>query len=333
MIANISRLQNFDACRQKEWDQNELHLMPHREADALMIGEAYHAGAAEFFASGDVAKAEALAESTMLQRLKGQVILAAERPVIDQEVAMAKFMVVSYAAEYKDFNVLWPEVKFRVPLPDSEHHCWFAHRLLHPDIPFDQCYYRDCWMPYYFQGRADAVIERSRMIWLLEQKTSADNKGSFWDKFLLDFQITGYIYGIWKATGTKPHGAIVNKVCKPRSNAVDKTILFEKEPFLRNDDDLARFETEFLMRAREYERAWREGLIYMNPSNCLAYNRKCYFFDLCLRHQEQVPGEFRTKDPDYVEEAYYEVLGIPKPTKETPSNAQDSSTPQRRDGQ
>jgi hypothetical protein len=298
-----------------------------------MTGGATHVGLAHLFATGDVTKAVELTEANYRKVLEGQVILKEEMEGLEREIYVAKSAVRRYAENYKhaDFNVLWPEVEFRVPLPGTVHHCWFSHRLLHPDDtqPFDpfNCPYpnQDCFHPHYFRGKTDAVIVWNRMIWLMEHKTSAQNQGFWWDQWLLDMQITGYIYGIWKATGTKPHGTLLNKINKPRKNAADPSnITFEREPYLRTEEDLLRFEKQITMIANDYETAFRTGNIYMNTSACLDYNRRCYFMSRCSRHNEDQPGEFSVREPDYVELAYYDILGLPKPKPSLTTLPKDS---------
>jgi hypothetical protein len=252
------------------------------------------------------------------------MVLPEERIQVEQQIEMSKRAVVMFADEYAkaDYTVLWPEVEFFTPIPGTEHHCHFVHRILHPKAPPsdpttgspEPCKDERCFHPIYFTGRTDAVITLQSVIWLLETKTSAMTGNIFFDRFYLDFQPTGYLYGIWKQTGVRPHGFLLNVVKKPQKRAADQfNVTFEREPYLRTDEDLQRFEHELIIQAQDYEDAWEKKRIYMNTKSCTNYNRRCYFWDLCKRHGEMIDGEFRLRNRDYVDLAYYKLLGLEVP--------------------
>lgn len=323
MILNISRAVQFQECRQKSYNWHELRLTSVREANPLLMGGAFHKGVASFFAKGDVALAKKVAEDDFRERLKtqGGIILPEELAEIEKQIELSKRAVEKYADFYKkeEFQVIAPEVKFCVPLPNTHHHCWFAHRILQPDVPYDQCKAhpdspRGCWMPHYFTGTTDGVINWKNMIWLLEHKTSAMTGNIFFDKYILDMQPTGYMYGIQQSAGFRPHGFVLNVIKKPNKRAADQfKVEFEREPFLRTDDDLARFGREFALMAEDYENAYKNKHIYMNTRSCMNFNRRCYYLGLCSKHQEDPGFEFRTRERDYVDLKYYEILGLPSP--------------------
>lgn len=318
-------------CRQKAYNWHEKRLVSFREADALMTGEAFHAGVAHLFASGNNVEAVQMAETTYRNRIaKQEMILPEERVILEQAILFTRRAVERYGEHYakEPFQVIWPEVAFSVPLPNTHHHCWFMHRIVHPDVPFDQCVARDygqhgldvppeplkCWQPIWFHGRTDGVINWQNLIWLLEHKTTAMTGDIFYDRFYLDFQPTGYLYGIWKQTGTRPHGFVLNVVKKPNKRASDQLAVgFEREAYSRNDDDLLRFERELILLAQDYEAAFSQKRIYMNTKSCTNYNRRCYYWDLCKRNDEPSEEEFRLRDMDYVDKQYYKILGLPVP--------------------
>jgi hypothetical protein len=346
MICNISRIKGFLDCRQKEYNREILRLAPRRDAEPLLTGGSYHKGIAHFFATGDVAESCEVAEKEYRERLEGQLVLEAEQPMLEREITIAKEAVRRYAEHYpsENFTLLMPEVDFCVPIPNSMHHCWYAHNLLFPDTPFEQCDYSPeryhltgtnpahcafdnkpdkCWQPHYLRGTVDGLIQWQTMIWILEQKTSGIDTQNWWDQWKLDLQLSAYIYGTLKATGIRPQGALLNKIQKPRKNeSIDNWLtkdIFSREPILRSDEDLARFEKEFILQCTDYENAMRTGNIYMNPSNCFDWNRACYYHSMCINHSEIKEGEFRTRELDYAETAYYKILNIeekPNVTKE-----------------
>src|SRR5271170_2582027 len=134
VIANWSRISQFQECRRKAWNWSELKMASWREADALVSGGGFHVGAAVLFSTKDVNAAVEATEADMRGRYAGQMVLPEEKPAIEHSIEWAKRAVLKFAEHYEgqDVTVLWPEVSFCVPMPGSEHHCHFFHRLLHP---------------------------------------------------------------------------------------------------------------------------------------------------------------------------------------------------------
>jgi hypothetical protein len=320
MILNISRASQFQECRQKAYNWHELGLMAWREAEALMTGEAFHVGIANLFATRNITQSVEMAEARYRERLQSQLILPEEQTLIEQQIELSKRAVRKYAEYYttEPFQVLMPEVKFRVALPNTLHHCWYVHRLLFPNHPPEGCGEKACLHPHYLIGRTDAVIQWNNLIWLLEHKTTAMAGQIFYDRFRLDMQTTGYLYGIWKALDVRPHGFLLNVIKKPqkRAGADPFAITFEREPYVRDEESLLEFEREITMIANDYEHAFQVKHIYKNPKSCVNYNRQCYYLALCERHQEREEGEFRQRPPDYVDFEYYDLLGLQRPATE-----------------
>ena len=332
MICNISRVKGLNECRQKEYNREVKRLMPTRDAEPLMTGEAYHAGTAHLFATGNVEDTVRLTEETYRKRLEGQTILQAEMPLIEREILIAKTAVRKYAIHYpkEDFQVIMPEIAFCIPLPNTLHHCHYFHKLAHPDIPFEDCpnHYvpilpdtkpNGCLQPHYFKGRVDALLSWKGMIWIFEQKTSGLQTDNWWRQWLLDIQLSGYTYGVEKATGIRPQGVLLNKIRKPKKNEDihkwEQSNIFEREPFLRSNADLKRFETQFIKQCNAYEDAMFNDNIWMNTAACMNWNRTCYFHESCTSHGDSGLSAFKTRPDDYVEDEYYTILGIPNPSK------------------
>jgi hypothetical protein len=226
--------------------------------------------------------------------------------------------------EHDDWTLLQPEVEFCVELPNTKHHCVFAHQILHPEgigtYPTDivVCDDQRCYVNHRLKGRADGLIAWKGMVWIIERKTSGLSGEFFWTQWQLASQPTGYIYGAWKGAGVRPNGFILEKTTKPRKNSKDPFhITIEREPFLRSDADLLEFERDISQIATDYERAYVENAWYKNTASCTNWNRKCYFHDLCKRNQEVMPGEFRTRKKDYVDAEYYKLLNLPIPVEVT----------------
>jgi hypothetical protein len=334
MIANWSRISQFQECHRKAWNWSELRLASWIEAKALVTGGGFHVGAAVLFSSKDVEKAVRETETDMRKRFffeadktTPKLVLPEELPALEHAIEWTKRAVLKFAEHYEgqDVQVLWPEVSFCVPMPNSLHHCFFFHKLLYPReaVPNgDTCQDPRCWQPHYFKGRTDAVVQWMTKVWLFEHKTNSQAPEIFYKRYLLDAQATGYMYGIWRQLGVKPEGFILNVIQKPYKNAKDQLAVgFGREPYFRSSEDLDRFSLEFVEQANDYERAFQrasEGniaAVYMNTKSCTNYGRQCYYFDHCQRGHVALEDEFSERANDYVDDAYWEIInGNVRPT-------------------
>ncbi len=331
MICNISRLRGmFNDCRVKEYNLNTLGLWPLKEAEPLVTGAATHLGFAEILANKSSVEAEKNAQEYLRAKIKGEILLDEERELYSKRELFVRAAVRRYKEKLpaEGYQVLMPEVTFRVAMPGTEHHCYYIHQLFCKTDPLfadfvkdrynpltnDGCLNQACYQPIYFKGRTDAVVRWSGMVWLLEHKTSSDNKEElYWKKWPLDFQTTGYIYGIWKATGVRPAGVILNKIYKPNKRQNPEDVKIDREPFLKSDDDLARFEKEFILQAQEYENIVATQRVFMNSDSCVKWSRVCMYHKRCIDHGVSSVVDFKKKPMDYVEEEYYKLLQIPLP--------------------
>jgi len=338
LIGNVSRLRQFDSCREKAYNWDELKLASYRDPDPLMIGEAYHRGSEVLAKLGNIEEAVQAAEDTFRKRLEGQLILAEERPEIEREIEFVRHATRAWAQHYDtaDFKILWPEVSGLVELPGTEHHCYFCHRLL-TDQPFKECpgVPNECLQPHFLKFRTDGVLEFYHKIWLLEQKTTSSTaRNNFWPKWNMEFQVGCYMYGVWRKTGVKPSGVMINAIIKhyQRDNTrktdsgnyrmkLDPTnVDFEREGFVYTEQMLKSFERDLIIKMNEYEAAFIDpaNKITRNTDNCFSYNRACYYWSKCQRKYSgiepfEIEGEFRPRPADYVENSYYELLGLPTP--------------------
>jgi hypothetical protein len=327
MIINFSRASQFEECEWKAWIRDGLGLVPHKTADPLLTGGAYHHGAAVLLSTGDVIRAHETAEAYVRDAIKGVNYLPEELIPIEQGIEFAKRALTEYAKVYpqSDYKLLMPEVEFLVPLAGTEHHCFYVHKLLHPQDPSTPFYIDEvgcdnpkCIQPHYIRGTTDGLIEMNNMIWLLEQKTTSITGDIFYKRWALDMQPTIYMYGIWKKTGIRPHGFVLNIIKKPNKRAADQlNVQIEREAFLRSDDDLKRAAEDIATIATKYEdvisgrrRAAHTGAFH---GACLKWNRECYYHERCKRGDHDIEGEFTKRQPDYVDKAYYDLLGLAEP--------------------
>lgn len=348
MIINTSRSHSFKSCQQKEKFWNEDKLRAHREDSNLLTGGGLHKALALINAKRvqNLDQAADAAEQEFKSRLGDDwdSLLPPERKLYEAEVSALRSMVRAYGEHYlgEPYEMLAPEISFCVELPDSYHHCWYAHKLLQSLYPAVVPDWNDCnggysiqaphgtatcFLPHYFAGSTDAIIQWNKVVFLQEHKTTAydlyngsGQSSNYINAWQLNDQATGYIYGISRSTGVRPHGVLLNCIIKPRKNASNPFYSFYREAFLRSDVLLSRFEQDIIHTANDYERVMRENIPTLNPSSCYAYNRECYYRGMCLEQRDPIPGEFLQRPPDYVELKYYSLLGLepPVPSKEAP---------------
>lgn len=327
MIINISRGNTFQECRQKAMYWSKHRIQGFKTADPLLLGGAYHKGLATFFAKNDMAQAVFSAEGQYRADYEKQAefILPEEKPLIERHVVWLQNSLVEFAKHYKagDIQVIQPEVEFTVPLPGTEHHDHFFHDILFPNIPYNECEWANakhgpCHHPHYFRGKTDAVVEWNGKMWLFEHKTEARTGDTYFIRFLLDSQPTGYLYGIQRSTGLRPAGFILNIIKKP--NAAFKgdplsVVGFEREVYIRTDADLERFASELASLADDFEESFfNPRKVYMNTKSCTNWGRRCEYHEICLNHGSYNHAQFQHRPEwDYVELEYYKILGLEPP--------------------
>lgn len=341
MILNNSRAEQFNTCKQLAYNQDELGLAPHRTAQALLVGSGFHAGKVAINQKqGDLESAADAAEQEYMLRANWADLLPEEKKLAQADINLVRSMVKAYGEYYinENYELLASEVKFCTPLPNTEHHCYYFHKLL---VKLGQaseenqleCKDPRCWQPHYLTGTTDAVIQWNRLVWLQEHKTTAYDlyndspQSKNWIRnWYLSTQASTYIYGIWKSLGVRPHGVLLNVVIKPRKNAANPQFKFYREAFLRTEEQLARFEKNVSLLADDYEYRMRTGAVWQDPSGCFKYNRQCDFHNSCVTGEVR-QGEFRQREPDYVNAAYYKILGLEPPAhKESEENNETTTS-------
>lgn len=353
MILNNSRAKLFNACSQAAYNREVRRLGSREPISALLIGGGFHSGIQVINSKkGTLQDAVNAATKKFASEVEWDRLLPEQVQFLRKDQALLEAMVQTYGEFYlkEDFEVLRNEVSFRVALPFTEHHCWFFHNVLqrqgaehvvgdsrfdYKTKSWDQCTGWDpddsavplpCWQPHYLVGTADALLAYKNGLWLQEHKTTAYDlyndspQSKNWiANWALDTQATCYTYGIWKQLGIKPQGVLLNVIIKPRKNAKIPEFKFYREAFLRTDAQLLNYEKQVIRQANRIEQAMRTGDVWQNPNSCFNYNRRCEYHKMCVTLEEPRPVDFLPRNDDYVDSAYLEVLGLRKPTKETPN--------------
>lgn len=346
MILNVSRTLTYESCPRRAFNIYHRGLQNERSL-ALAIGSAFHEAVAIGLAKGDWDASISHARAHAAAEIE-QVVMPQEIYKVQEYVDLTCKMLEQYRTAFKDkrLTVLQPECEFTVDMPHSGHNCIMLHHLnsrLGAEVwsppsaedilnrkvhsPHrnhegdDSC---PCWQPHRLRGKTDAIVKLDNFVWLMEHKTAARTGNVYWAQWSLAKQPTAYIYGIWKTTGLRPRGMILNAVIKPTDQMVDsynsrrkygpnKTpadyLGYERDVFPRSDDDLERFEKEFIQQANEWEERILKGYFPHYTKSCTDYNRVCEFQLLCLKHDDEHElSNFGRRTPDYVDVSVQDLL-------------------------
>lgn len=357
MILNISRMKNLMMCPAAAFYRYHVGLSGTRSMN-LVDGSAFHKGVALGQASKDWAQAVVAAKELFDVDLSAAGLLPEEDFLVDAHWRVVKKGIELYQADWQDFGmtVVQPECTFEVDIPGTEHNDitlhWYnsethqevwgmpdsdsimlgAVKSPHntPDAPSftGDPRHCGCYRPHRLVGRTDGILSWQGHLWLQEHKTSSIKDDRFWKQWHTDIQLTGYIYGVQKATGMRPKGVVLNMIYKPsegqiaawnskRKNPLDNKDVthymeYQREIFLRTDEQLAKFEKMFISRANEWERRILENDFPDSPSNghCQAYNRTCDYYDITVGNTTLADAtiDMARRDPDYVDVGRAEQL-------------------------
>jgi hypothetical protein len=356
MTFNISRKKTA-ICWQRAFKRYHQNLVAPRSM-ALVDGGCFHLGIAEELAKQSslqvglsaISQKTTNSEETMLQSFEQEVskssILPEQSYIIDDNRELLKELlrVAKEGWATEQYQVIQPECKFEVELPNSSHYCIFKHwmdtqgvehwepppyeliqsgSVRSPHSRENSQKSTDWWKPckcstsHTLKGTTDVIVAWKNTIWLVDWKTTAISGAQFWDQWHLDEQMTAYLYGIWKKLSVRPSGFVINALIKPSAAQVSNWnkkrksgdalgikdyIRYEREAFLRSEEDLLRFEKEAVEFCNEWEWRITGGGFRMSPgtNTCMMYNRKCDYYQACLTHGEDL-SLLVPREMDYVD--------------------------------
>lgn len=323
MNISHSYLQTFINCRQlafKKYHQGLGSL----KTMALVDGTSYHDILAHGLATKDWDAALLAGRIHFDEEIKQSVLLPEESWKIEDNweliVEMQKLYRLNF--EQENITIVQPECDFNVSLTGSEHNCIFEHwinrktgrpiwntpptpqQILDGDVESPHALHKNttcpCYKPHTLSGRIDGVFLWNGMLWIMDHKTTALNRVQFWNQWGLHLQPMLYMWAA-KQVGIEPKGFIINAVFKPSEaqvsawNSKRKSgtlqvkdyLKYEREPFLKTEEDLTRAVSDTISYCNEWE--WRvlQGGVSAfprNPSNCHNYNRVCEMHSACVEH-------------------------------------------------
>jgi len=148
----------------------------------------------------------------------------------------------------------------------------------------------------FLRFRIDNLVAWERMVWLVDYKTMAKLDPRELLKYEMDLQVTAYTYAASKVLKTRVAGMIVDALVKT------KIPQFERETFVRTDEELDEFVRDFVLYAREIESAGSAVEHFpKNPKECFRYGT-CPYRELCLRDTEVRRAIYDRRRPDYVDD-------------------------------
>lgn len=329
MIMNVSRALALIKCPHEAFNRYHRNLSG-QTTTALLDGGAVHNIIAKGLASKDWSKALDEGHVDYLKAIETSTIPPEQEYLIESHWELVKAIIQIFHEEYEkeDYQVLQPECAFDLELPDSGHSCVWLHWLDpdggehwappgvedifnnrvrsphagHPAFLAKEC---PCWQPHRFVGRADSIMLWNGVPCLHEYKTTSIWGDMFWDGFELDLQTTAYMYGVQQATGLRPRSCVVAGLFRPSERQVSAWnekrkygppkseqdyLKYERRPFMKTEEDLARVEKTLISLCNEWE--WRilAGDFRMSPTKqtCIQYGRKCDFHAYCMSHDDPV---------------------------------------------
>lgn len=137
-------------------------------------------------------------------------------------------------------------------------------------------------------GRIDlAVREPDGTIWIVDHKTTFQLGTSFFTEKLNSGQLKGYCWAFWKATGTRPVGAILNAIrvrppARTRQPVEDDD--FERQRTYLSEESLVEWEENAIQVADSIRRA---QYYPMHTSWCFGKYGRCEYWDVCSLPKEQ----------------------------------------------
>jgi hypothetical protein len=148
-----------------------------------------------------------------------------------------------------------------------------------------------------FMGRIDLLVDWLDMGWfIIDHKTMRDLN---FDKYALDFAVSGYSRVLHKPTQQGAKGVMINAL-QPKPKVDEKS--FQRHIEQREDWMLSEWEEDYQQVVREIRLAHMTKNWRKNTQSCYAWFRECEYIRLCLTSG----GEKRQKEIDlhYVEEQW-----------------------------
>jgi hypothetical protein len=288
-VLTYSALNTFRNCPRKYKHRYVDNLRPRMKVESLSFGSVIHSAIETWYRSVNDANRLWIVLDFIDRSFP-------ERATDENQQAnwhLARAIMTGYASRYatEDFTIIEIEKSF-------------TGNIRNPDTG-------RCSQTFVMAGKADAIVQRSDGMYLLEHKTAASIDSNYLDKLWTDTQIALYCYYL-RELGYPIVGVIYNVLLKSRlkqskgetqeeyearhaelaaKNKSGKSAAkrqmpetneeFHREFIYLSEDRLAMLQDEVWEITQQYLDARRRGKWLLNTSSCFSYQRPCEYLPYC----------------------------------------------------
>lgn len=94
----------------------------------------------------------------------------------------------------------------------------------------------------HYVGRIDLVLEELENLWVVDRKTSSRGGSEFEEAFRLSLQTRGYVWVVWKITGRRPLGCILDAAVVRKPTKTGKNTELDRKNYFYSEESLLEFE-------------------------------------------------------------------------------------------
>ena len=274
MILNLSYSNTADArsCGKKFYYRDILGLQPRITTSALTVGSTVHECFEMYFNKHPAQEVIQHIEDAY-KGITTSTEAEVERMVIDKYTCLGIW--TNYPFSEMEFEEVLPEKSFKVKLGNLR--------------------------GVYLKGRLDGLVKRQGKWWIREVKTTSVDKRCFQSRASVSYQAAGYMYGVGKETNTPLCGVVYDVIKRPLlrrakhetaedfgkrifadySNPEKKEMYYDRYYSYRTEKEIAEFERDMVILARDLRRRIREGDWYRNTDACFTFNSECPYKKIC----------------------------------------------------
>jgi hypothetical protein len=295
MIVDNFALSMFQTCPAKYHLRIKQGWTPRRKSSALGFGGAVHEGLAQWYKTGSIGAA--------LQGIKEKWPNA--MPTDDYR-SLAKALEVVH-----DYTKKYPTESFSiVGLPDNA----FIEKSFTIDtglfLPCLQCDEKPpansegtCAKcngelePLLYGGIFDGLVEFSGKLYVLEHKTTSQMGSRYFHQFRPNNQVSGYVWGAQKMSGSRVGGAIINAIGVYKASATK----FERQITTRTDAEIDEWLENVYRSAAMIQHCLHHNYWPMFTGSCTQYGL-CDFHSVhALPHDIE---RYKLLEQDYMKDAW-----------------------------
>ena len=94
----------------------------------------------------------------------------------------------------------------------------------------------------HYVGRIDLVLEEAGNLWVVDRKTTSRGGSEFEEAFRLSLQTRGYAWVLWKITGRRPMGCILDAAVVRKPTKTGKGTELDRKNYFYTEESLIEFE-------------------------------------------------------------------------------------------